>query len=118
MGTRRNIQIQVEISLLIAKGESSKHDCTVDDFNALAWVDRVQWLDALQEEESHLRGWFGDIRGVITDLFYGDEAFENMGGYIAYMDAAVLQAINDGVRIFRGGKAMGHEDSKGLATRR
>ncbi|MCY3994420.1 MAG: hypothetical protein OXF50_24565 [Caldilineaceae bacterium] len=98
---------------LDSQGRIVKHDCTVDDFKALAWEERVQWLDALQEEEADLRGWFGDIRGVITDLFIGDEAFENMEGYIAYMNAAVLQAINDGVRIFRGKDAIGHEDSKG-----
>ena len=37
-----------------------------------------------------------------------------MEGYIAYMDAAVLQAINDGARIWQGESPIGHKDSKGF----
>ena len=69
----------------------SEYDCTVDDFDALSWDERVLWLD-LFVEEANLQEWFHDIRGVITDLFIGDEAFENREGFIAYMDAAILQA--------------------------
>ena len=47
--------------------------------------------------------WVEDNQGDITDLFIGDEAFEDLGGNIANMDAPVLQAINDGARIWREG---------------
>ena len=74
----------------------------VADFDALSWDERGQWLDRFVEETGYIK-WVEDIQGDITDLFIGDEAFEDLGGNIANMDAPVLQAINDGARIWREG---------------
>ncbi len=54
-----------------------------------------------------LEAWFNDIRGVIADFFVGDSTFDDMGGYVAYMDAAVLQAINDGWQMNEGKQPVG-----------
>jgi len=88
-------------------GNINKFDCTVDDFHALSWEERIKWVD-LFVSTNKLEDWFNDIRGVISDTFVGDSTFEDMDGYVAYMDAAVLQAINDGWQMKKGETPIGN----------
>jgi RHS repeat-associated protein len=89
-----------------AQGNINKFDCTVDDFQALNWEERLQWGRKFVESNK-LEFWFEDILGVISDVFMGDPTFENLDGFTAYADAGILQAINDGWRLYQGQSAIG-----------
>ncbi len=89
----------------------SKTDCTLDDFQALDWDDRKRWM-GLFVNENDLEDWFDDIKGTI-DILAADGDYNNMDGWAAYMDAAVLQAINDGMNLFSNREAVGAEGTHG-----
>ncbi len=75
-----------------------KTDCTVDDFHELTWSQRLEWLE-LFVQENQLGDWFDDIAGAI-EILSNDPDYQDMNGWAAYIDAGILQAINDGMRIF------------------
>lgn len=91
-----------------------KTDCTVDDFQALNWDQRQQWLQ-LFILQFGLGDWFVDIARVIQ-VFADDPDYNSMNGWAAYADAAVLQAINDGMRLAGGQKAIGSAGANGGAA--
>jgi RHS repeat-associated protein len=92
-------------------GELLKTDCTVDDFQNLTWDQRLQWLDIFVATNG-LADWFNDIRGAILELS-SDPDYQQMDGWAAYLDAGILQAINDGMRLYDGYGAIGHTLSNG-----
>ncbi|MBI5825426.1 MAG: RHS repeat-associated core domain-containing protein [Chloroflexi bacterium] len=70
---------------------------TLDDFQNMSWDERKEWLDDFVAN-NNLEDWFDDIKGAI-DILSSDPDYQDMSGWAAYMDAAVLQAINNGMRI-------------------
>ena len=91
--------------------EIVKFDCTVGDFQALSWKQREKWMNSFIELHG-LGEWFDDILGAIGFLS-SDSDYARMGGWAAYMDAAILQAINDGMRLYSGQSAIGSGSSHG-----
>jgi len=67
---------------------------TLKDFQDLGWKERMRWLDDFAHERD-LKTWFDDMKGAI-DLMSSDQRLSQEGGITEVMDAAVLQAINDG----------------------
>ncbi|HRQ42167.1 MAG TPA: hypothetical protein PLD25_29965 [Chloroflexota bacterium] len=53
-----------------------------------------------------------DIAHAINVLA-GDPDYSNMNGWAAYVDAGVLQALNDGMRLYKGQNAIGSGGSHG-----
>jgi len=86
-------------------GEIVKTDCTVDDFLNLSWEQRLEWLK-LFVSQNDLADWFDDIKNAI-EFMMDDPNLSDASGAANYMDAAVLQAINDGWNVVTGGTAIG-----------
>lgn len=86
-------------------GNLAKTDCTVQDFQNLSWDQRMQWL-SIFTRQFRLEIWFDDIMGAIR-ILSSDADYQQMSGWAAYADAAVLQAINDGMRLYLGQNAIG-----------
>jgi hypothetical protein len=59
-----------------------------------------------------LDDWFTDILGAIR-ILSSDPDYRRGGGWAAYMDAAILQAINDGYRLYLGQDAIGSGSTHG-----
>jgi hypothetical protein len=83
----------------------------VQDFQNLSWDQRKQWL-SIFVSQFNLGNWFDDIMGAIG-ILSSDPAYQQMVGWAAYADAAVLQAINDGMRLHLGQNAIGSAISDG-----
>ena len=83
----------------------SKFNCTVTDFQRLTWEERKLWVELIVDKEN-LDGWINDIYDAIIHLS-NDPDFKKMSGWAAQMDAGILQAINDGVRLHWGQKPIG-----------
>jgi RHS repeat-associated protein len=67
---------------------------TKEDFRNLPWVERKRWLTEFVHEKK-LDTWFDDMIGAI-DFMMRNPSLSQKGGTAEVMDAAVLQAINDG----------------------
>ena len=91
--------------------EIVKFDCTVGEFQALSWEQREKWIQSFVELYG-LGEWFDDILGAIGFLS-SDPDYSRGGGWAAYMDAGILQAINDGMRLYKGQNAIGSGTSHG-----
>ena len=83
----------------------TKFDCTVEDFQNLSWEERLTWVRLIVDQEK-LDEWLDDITAAIKHLS-SDPDFQKMSGWAAQMDAGILQAINDGVRLHRGQEPVG-----------
>jgi hypothetical protein len=94
-------------------GNITKFDCTVDDFQNLTWDQRKLWMSRFVQLYN-LGNWFNDIMGAIGVLS-SDADYSNMDGWAAYMDAGILQAINDGMNLRQGRAAVGAEGRHGGA---
>jgi hypothetical protein len=92
-------------------GKILESNCTVGMFHALDWLQRSEWLQ-LFTETNDLGKWFDDIYNTIG-FFSSDTEFSDMAGWTAYADAAVLQAINDGWRSYRGDTPIGGDGTSG-----
>jgi len=88
------------------RGYLSKTDCTVRDFQALSWAQRLEWL-RIFVQQYELGDWFNDIMDAIMSLST-TPGLSDMDGWAAFVDAAVLQAINDGMRLVKGKDAIGN----------
>ena len=86
---------------------------TIDDFQAMSWGARKNWLaDLIHESRSD--HWFDDIKLAIS-IISTDSDYKNITGAVAYQNAAVLQSINDGWRIYHERDPIGGGGS-GFAT--
>ena len=83
----------------------TRFDCTVADFQRLSWEERKMWVELIADK-LELGGWLDDIKAAIDHLS-NDPDFHEMSGWAAQMDAGILQAINDGVRLRRGDEPIG-----------
>ena len=72
---------------------------TLDNFLGMGWNERKHWLNDFTQE-NHLGNWFNDIEGAI-EFMSTDKDFRKEGSIAEVMDAAVLQAINDGWRLYK-----------------
>ena len=63
------------------------------------------WVE-LTADKLELGEWLHDIKAAIDHLS-NDPDFHEMSGWAAQMDAGILQAINDGVRLRRGDEPIG-----------
>ncbi|HAV76635.1 MAG TPA: hypothetical protein DCX53_04695 [Anaerolineae bacterium] len=81
---------------------------TVKDFQDLSWNERKRWLTEFAnnpelEDNPH---WFDDMIGAI-DFMASDANLGKEGGTAEVMDAGVLQALNNGWRLFHGKEQIG-----------
>ena len=83
----------------------TRFDCTVADFQSLSWEERKMWVELIADK-LELGGWLDDIKAAIDHLS-NDPDFHEMSGWAAQMDAGILQAINDGVRLSEGKEPVG-----------
>jgi RHS repeat-associated protein len=88
-----------------ARDQITQERCSVDDFAALSWEDRQLWLKLFVEQYG-LGDWFNDIKYAIGYMA-SQPNLQDENGWAYYMDAAVLQAINDGMQISRGNMPVG-----------
>jgi hypothetical protein len=88
----------------------TKDDCTVDEFESLDWNQRILWLMTFAGMH-RLGSWFNDITTVLQ-YFRDDPDFSPAGGWAYRADAAVLQAIQDGWRMFEGKDPVGYYDRR------
>ncbi|MDQ3006166.1 MAG: hypothetical protein M3R47_12395, partial [Chloroflexota bacterium] len=126
IGLRRNYPDYVK---LLFKRTASGHgvDCgigagcfkdysgakTLNDFQDMSWNERKRWIAEFASERD-LDNWFDDM-GSAIDFMISDPSLANEGGTAEVMDAAVLQAINDGWQMFKGKQANG-EGGQGWAN--
>src|SRR6266498_2737770 len=78
---------------------------TSDDFENMSWRQRKDWLASFAHHNG-LGDWFNDMISAI-DFMMGDSNLSAEGGTAEVMDAAVLQAINDGWLISQGKNSFG-----------
>jgi len=78
---------------------------TLKDFKGMGWNERKHWL-ADTVHENKLSHWFDDMLGAI-DFMKHNPSLSKVGGTADVMDAAVLQAINDGLLISKHKDAFG-----------
>jgi RHS repeat-associated protein len=97
---------------LDAQGNIIKTDCTVDDFKALSWEERLQWVESYVRENK-LGDWHNDMEFAIK--FMSEDPIHSQSGSAAFfMDAAVLQSMNDGMNIASGRPCVSHCDESQL----
>ena len=96
--------------ILQKDGKIAKTDCTVDDFYNLTWEQRSEWMKLFVAEHG-LGNWFDDIIAAI-DVMMNDRELSDPTGATYYMDAAVLQAINNGWNMAQGGSAIGGQQAE------
>lgn len=78
---------------------------TLQDFQKLGWTERKRWLAEFASDRS-LENWFNDM-GSAIDFMRNDPSLARKGGTAEVMDAAVLQAINDGWLMSQGEQTYG-----------
>ena len=78
---------------------------TLKDFRDMGWNERKHWLADIVHEND-LGHWFDDMLGAI-DFMAHNPSLSQQGGTAEVMDAAVLQAINDGLLITKGSDPFG-----------
>ena len=83
----------------------TRFDWAVADFQRLSWEERKMWVELIADK-LELGEWLDDIKAAIDHLS-NDPDFHEMSGWAAQMDAGILQAINDGVRLRRGDEPIG-----------
>ena len=74
-------------------------------FKNMSWSERKSWLQNFVQVND-LGAWFNDIEGAIN-FMESDDYFSQDGSTSEVMDAAVLQAINDGWLIHSGQDSVG-----------
>ncbi|MCI0580798.1 MAG: hypothetical protein L0332_09500 [Chloroflexi bacterium] len=90
-----------------SSGHIVKWDYTVEDFATLEWESRARWVEAIAARYE-LGRWLDDITGAIRFLG-SDPRFSQLNGWASNVDAAILQAINDGIRLaFRSEAPIGY----------
>ena len=93
-------------------GKIAKTDCTVEDFEELSWEQRQEWVD-LFVDENQLKDWHNDMEFAIK--FMAEDPIHSQSTSAAFfMDAAVLQSMNDGMNIFQERPCISHCDETQL----
>lgn len=89
----------------VKKNPSAYNPRTLDDFRNMSWRNRKDWLQSFAIRNG-LENWFDDMAGAI-DFMTSDSHLSAKGGITEVMDAAVLQAVNDGWLIHTGQDPVG-----------
>ncbi len=89
----------------LAQNPTAYNPGTLDDFENMTWRNRKDWLASFAQR-NRLENWFADM-GSAIDFMISDPSLAREGGTAEVMDAAVLQAINDGWLMFTGEQASG-----------
>ena len=97
----------------LKKNPTAYNPRTLDDFRNMTWRNRKDWLMSLVHKNG-LGDWFNDIESAI-DFMTSDPHFSQKGSTTEVMDAAVLQAINDGWLMYEGKELPAGEGGQGWA---
>ena len=68
-------------------------DCTLENFDAMSIADRLLWIQYFMDQ-FHIGPWFNNIEGIIQGFV--ENGLADSGSWLSIVDAAILQAIQDG----------------------
>ena len=98
--------------LVDSQGNILKTDCTVGDFEKLSWEEREQWVEAFVKE-NNLGSWHNDMQFAIK--FMKEDSIHSKSTSAAFfMDAVVLQSMNDGMNMIEDRPCISHCDESQL----